>query len=158
MRSSCKRASHRRSTQRAKRHAVMFRAHAIRSFALLVLFSSAGCQTIQCGHSMRQVPPSLQLPCFLQAPLAVDKHAPPLAADGAAAEAGHDGLEPPGAGTLSLAIPRVLQDLVIKGAGLQEHSRDCTAESLGQCLSRGVILCRVGAMAYFLASWPPRAP
>lgn len=66
----------------------------------------------------------LQLSCLLQAPLAVDKHAPPLAADGAAAESGHDGLERPGAGILALAVPRELYNLIVKGAGLQEDSRD----------------------------------
>lgn len=66
----------------------------------------------------------LQLSRLLQAPLTVDKHTPPLGADGAAAEAGHDGLEPLGAGTLTLAVPRELQDLIVEGAGLQEHGRD----------------------------------
>lgn len=125
----------------------------------LDFFPSVGFQTTQCAFPMANMSPSLQFPCFLQAPLAIDKDAPPLAADGAAAEAGHDGLEPPRAGILALTVPRELQDLVVKGAGLQEHSRDCVVASHVSCLSPGGgAVCYIGGMAYSLASWPPRAP
>lgn len=71
-----------------------------------------------------------QLPRSPQRLVAVDEHAPALAADGAAAETGDDGLE-------AALAARVLEDGVVEGAGLQPDGGDPELLGLAQDLEGG---------------------